>query len=264
MPQQCGQMSRPMGAAETALLSKVQAGIANDQFGIDALVAEASGNVTLDRPGFCPPLYAAALLGWRSAVDWLLSQGADANAVNKFGIPTLHAAATRNNCQICGILLDRGARVNAINSLRQARFESFEGTALEYIESKGDPRIAKKYGESGDLSRICKLLLSRGATLDMRDQQESADYRQYRISSDDDDDDPRVAALFADVRAAGGWQPYVDAPRKELFKFRKALPSLQRGPSSVPGHVERLFTDLGVPDEVFRHVLAFWRSARDY
>ena len=81
---------------------------------------------------------------------------------------------------------------------------------------------------------------------------------------DDDDDDPRVAALLLDVRAAGGWQPYVDAPRKELFKFRKALPSLQRGPSSVPAHVERLFTDLGVPDEVFRHVLAFWRSARDY
>ena len=73
-----------------------------------------------------------------------------------------------------------------------------------------------------------------------------------------------MAALFLDVRAAGGWQPYVDAPRKELFKFRKALPSLQRGPSSVPAHVERLFTDLGVPDEVFRHVLAFWRSARDY
>ena len=73
-----------------------------------------------------------------------------------------------------------------------------------------------------------------------------------------------MVALLLDVRAAGGWQPYVDAPRKELLEFRKALPSLQRGPSNVPAHVERLFTDLGVPDEIFRHVLAFWRSERDY
>ena len=106
---------------------------------------------------------------------------------------------------------------------------------------------------------MCKLLLSRGASLDA-------------LNSSDRDPEARAryycelnnAALFADVRAAGGWQPYVDAPRKELLEFRKALPSLQRGPSNVPAHVERLFADLGVPDEVFRHVLAFWRSERDY
>lgn len=246
-----------MDAAEAAFLSKVQAGLATDQFGIDALVASAQGKLTLrsfdeGHDGFCPPLYAAALEGWRSAVEWLLSQGADANAVNRFGIPTLHAAAMRNNYTIAEILLDHGARVNAGETV---------GTALEYIEREGDPMTCNVYGESGDLSRICKLLLSRGATLDMRDGQESADSSD---DDDDDDDDTRVAALLAGVRAAGGWLPYVAAPRNELVEFRRQLPSLQRGPSSVPAKVERLFTDLGVPDEVFRHVLAFWRSARNY
>ena len=73
-----------------------------------------------------------------------------------------------------------------------------------------------------------------------------------------------MAALFAGVRAAGGWQPYVAAPRNELLEFRRALPTLQRGPSSVPAHLERLFCDKKVPEDAFKHVLAFWRSARDY
>ena len=255
-------MSSLMG--EAAFLSKVQAGLTNDQFGIDALVASPQGELTYNEghAGFCPPLYAAVLQVWRPAVEWLLSQGADANAANRYGVPTLHAAVMRNDCHSAEALLDHGARFNAVYTWPS----SYTGTALEYIEREGGHlTVAKLHGAAGDLSRICKLLLSRGATLDMRDQQESADYRQYRISSDDDDDDPRVAALFADVRAAGGWQPYVDAPRKELLEFRQALPSLRRGPSSsVPAHLERLFCDKKVPEDAFKHVLAFWRSARDY
>jgi hypothetical protein len=97
--------------------------------------------------------------------------------------------------------------------------------------------------------KICKLLLSRGADPHLRDEVNFL---------------KNTSELLEIVCASGGWKSYVDAPRKELFKFRKALPTLQRGPSSVPAHVERLFFDAGVPDEVFRHVLAFWRSARDY
>ena len=74
-----------------------------------------------------------------------------------------------------------------------------------------------------------------------------------------------TADLLAAVRAAGGWLPYVDAPRKELLALRQRLPALRdRGraapSSSVRAH-ERLFLD--TPDDVFTSVLAFWRSDRD-
>ena len=107
---------------------------------------------------------------------------------------------------------------------------------------------------------MCKLLLSRGASLDVRN---------------NDGDDPEaqarsigrttIANLLAAVRAAGGWLPYVDAPRKELLALRQRLPALRdRGraapSSSVRAH-ERLFLD--VPDDVFSHVLKFWPSGRD-
>ena len=67
------------------------------------------------------------------------------------------------------------------------------------------------------------------------------------------------------MRAAGGWQPYVDAPRKELLTLRQRLPALRdRGraapSSSVRAH-ERLFLD--ALDDVFTSILAFWRSERD-
>ena len=71
--------------------------------------------------------------------------------------------------------------------------------------------------------------------------------------------------LIAAVRAAGGWLPYVNAPRTELLALRQRLPALRdRGraaPSSSLRVYERLF--LETPDDVFSHVLTFWRSDRD-
>ena len=74
-----------------------------------------------------------------------------------------------------------------------------------------------------------------------------------------------IADLLAAVRAAGGWLPYVNAPRKELLALRQRLPALrERGRASMSSSVrlhERLF--LGTPDDIFRNVLTFWRSDRD-
>ena len=74
-----------------------------------------------------------------------------------------------------------------------------------------------------------------------------------------------IADLLAAVRAAGGWLPYVNAPRKELLALRQRLPALRdRGraapSSSVRAH-EQLFLD--TPFDVFTSVLAFWRTDRD-
>ena len=112
---------------------------------------------------------------------------------------------------------------------------------------------------------MCKLLLSRGASLDLRDPEgydPEAIARHFNVKNTG----TTTAAFLAEVRAAGGWTAYVAAPRLELLALRRALPALrERGratPSSVPVH-ERLFLRKDVPDDVFSHVLSFWRSDRD-
>ena len=102
------------------------------------------------------------------------------------------------------------------------------------------------------------LLLDAGARVDDRNQNDPE--TRARVFGH-----TTLADLLAAVRAAGGWLPYVNAPRKELLALRQRLPALrERGraapSSSVRAH-ERLF--LETPDDVFTSVLAFWRSDRD-
>ena len=176
------------------------------------------------------PLFHAADCGWSLAVDWLLAHGAGVDDLSELrSRAPLHTVVLKDNEIIAKRLLDAGAQVDVCDDRGE--------TSLRY---------ACRY----DYINMCKLLLSRGADPHLRD--------------DGGELMRRASKLLEVVCASGGWKPYVDAPRKALFKFRKALPTLQRGPSSVPAKVERLFTDSGIPDEVFRHVLAFWRSARDY
>ena len=147
-------------------------------------------------------------------------------------------AASQGHYDAAILLLDAGARVEDR--------DSDEMTALHLAAQSN--------------SKTCKTLLSRGASLDVRD---------------DDGDDPEAVArvygytaradFLAAVRAAGGWLPWLNAPRKELLALRRRLPALrERGraapSSSVRAH-ERLFLD--VPDDVFSHVLKFWPSGRD-
>ena len=223
-------------------------------FTIDARVATKYGEVTKAEGEALfdfSPLYCAALNGWRSAADWILSHGADVNATC-LGFTPLHAAADRGYFEFVELLLNAGARVDARDEC--------ERTVLSYIAGMDGCKLTR------DTVRICKLLLSRDASLYARSRDGFTPVASAQSNTDVNSNTYRahMAALLAGVRAAGGWQPYVAAPRNELVEFRRQLPSLQRGPSSVPAHVERLFTDSGIPDEVFRHVLAFWRSARDY
>ena len=185
-------------------------------------------------------LYYALRRGWCAAITWLLEQGADVNVRRPGGVWTpLHCAALEDHCDAAVLLLDVDARVDDRNRYGE--------TALHCAAYHGH-------------TNMCKLLVSRGASLDARD-----------INGDDPEASARVqgrtaeADFLAAVRAAGGWQPYVDSPRKELLALRQRLPALRdRGraapSSSVRAH-ERLF--LKTPEDVFSHVLAFWRSDRD-
>ena len=185
-------------------------------------------------------LYACSRYSWCSAIKSLLELGADVNLGQPSeGRTPLHVAALSGCSDAVLLLLDAGARVN---------------------ERTGCGRTALHFVAAVHSRKICKLLLSRGASLDARNHRGENPEAQARAFRN-----PPAAAFLAAVRAAGGWLPYLNAPRKELLALRQRLPALRdRGraapSSSVRAH-ERLF--LKTPDDVFSHVLSFWRSDRD-
>ena len=182
-------------------------------------------------------LYYAAAKGWSEATKWLLERKVDVELGDRFEPPLHPAIHRRRGIHVAVLLLDAGAQVNAR--------DTFDGsTALHGAAQSG-------------LDQTCRLLLSRGASLDVLDdsgRNPEASVRHLGRHAN-------AADLLANVRAAGGWQSYRIA---ELIKLRQDLPSLrERGfatPSSVALH-ERLF--LKAPFDVFSHVFSFWRSPRD-
>ena len=107
---------------------------------------------------------------------------------------------------------------------------------------------------------MCKLLLSRGASLDARtksgrDPEARARYLGANTTTAD---------FLAAVRAAGGWRPHVAAQRKPyidaLVALRRELPMRRIAPT-VPAHA-RLF--LETPDDIFLRVLEYWRTPYGY
>ena len=205
---------------------------------LDALV-----DATPDGRNKFTRLYYAADKNWCSAIKWLLQQGANVNlGWPSLGRTPLHVAAARGHFDAAVLLLDAGVRVDCASEVTTRL------TALHLAAG-------------GNNSKTCKLLLSRGATLDARNFCGRDAEAAARLSGF-----TTLADLLAAVRAAGGWVPYIDAPRKELLALRQRLPALrERGraapSSSVRAH-ERLFLDTP-DDDVFSHVLAFWRSDRD-
>ena len=185
-------------------------------------------------------LYTAALIGWCSAIEWLVEQGANVHLGRPSdGFTPLQIAASQDHSDAAVLLLDAGARVD---------------------DREQHSRTALHYAAMNNHTTMCRLLLSRGASLDPRsnsgrDPEACARSRGHTT----------IADLLAAVRAAGGWLPWLNAPRKELLALRQRLPALrERGraaPSSSVRTHERLFLD--VPDDVFSHVLKFWPSGRD-
>ena len=218
------------------------------------------GGLAINPAGEETLLYHAARGGLCSSISWLLAQGADVHRGRPFTAQTPpHSAVIHNKLRAALLLLDGGARVddqtvNVSDGGEPLCEDTWDGfTALHDAALRGS-----KVGSI----KMCKLLLSRGASLDLRDPEgldPEAVARHVNKTT--------TAAFLAEVRAAGGWTGYVAAPRLELLALRRALPALrERGratPSSVSVH-ERLFLRKDVPDDAFSHVFSFWRSDRDY
>ena len=82
-----------------------------------------------------------------------------------------------------------------------------------------------------------------------------------------------IADLIAEVKRAGSWKAYLKAPRVELVRLRSLC---NRGRAAPPPDpiLQRLFANVAastskpartrrpLPNEVFWHVLQFWRTDR--
>ena len=196
-------------------------------------------------------LYFAARNDWCLAIEWLVNQaGADPNLTN---IPQnyvpLQIAVYRGHSRAVALLLDMGAGLDAFNG---AKYPPLHLAVLQ-----------------GNSSMV-KLLLGRGASLDTQNRYGDDAEAYARVN-------PRIAVLLADVRAAGGWKRYVREPEFSMLLLRylclrgRATPpaSLARvfGPPPIPNagkartRSRRLASSCAstpLPEEIFRHVLAFW------
>ena len=172
-------------------------------------------------------LYHAAWKGWGSAITWLLEQGADVNVGEPAsGWTPLFGAALYGHLDAAVLLLDAGARVG---------------------DRDGGGSTALHCAAWNGRKSMCKLLLSRGASLDVRandgEDPEAIARRCGRTATAD---------LLAAVRAAGGWRPYCTA---QFLELRREL----RAPGAVAESSERLYERVFVelPNDVFPRVLAF-------
>ena len=190
----------------------------------------------------------AARNDWCLAIEWLVNHGADPNFTN---IPQnfvpLQTAVYRGHSRAVALLLDMGAGLDAFNG---AKYPPLHLAVLERNMS------------------IVKLLLGRGASVHTQNDT-GRDAEAYAQGA------PLIAAFLADVRAAGSWKRYVREPEFSMLLLRylclhgRAKPpaSLARvfGPPPVPnaGKARTRSRSLAsgstpLPEEIFRHVLAFW------
>ena len=175
------------------------------------------------------------------------------------------------------MLVEAGADVNARNE-RSGRTPLL--LAAAHICSIGGARK----------SAIIRHLLTLGARVDICDDAgltvDSILACSPLLDYDDDDewmgyqkqDHRKAIRLVADVRAAGTWARYLHEPRVRLDVLRQLCARGRAAPQTyfflgLPGThmrirrrrqniVASLFTDL--PKDMFRHVVRFWGSDRDF
>ena len=230
-------------------------------------------------------LVQSALVGHRHApaVRAVLAGGPRNVDVLWLGWTPLHRAVGKtltslsNQLDIITMLVEAGADVNARNE-RSGRTPLLLAAAHTW-------RIggSRKYA-------IIRLLLTLGARIDICDDYggtvDSILAVNQLLDYDDTDgwiryqkrDHRRAMRLVADVRAAGTWARYLHEPRVRLDVLRQLCARGRAAPQTyfflgLPGTHMRirrrrqnlvacLFTDL--PKDMFRHVVRFWGSDRDF
>lgn len=107
---------------------------------VKQLVDRDPGSVrSLSHDGFTP-LQLAAFFGNKEVVEFLISRGADVNAISRNttfarGVPILQSAVASGNAEIVRILLEHGANPNVLNEQ--------EGTPLFVAAAEGNAEMVR-------------------------------------------------------------------------------------------------------------------------
>ena len=183
----------------------------------------------------------------------LIAHGADVRTTDGQGFGALH------RCEYPGeaaILLKHGADIDKLSRVRitplmmAARHDYFE---------------------------VTRLLLRSGANLFMVDTNghDAASHRSHSHFALDILEDNPSRELVRAVKRAGSWKRYVKEPRIALVRLRSLC---ARGHATPPPEavMQRLFgapasstaksarvANRPLPNEVFWHILSYWRSSRD-
>ena len=171
------------------------------------------------------------------------------------------ATATINNSlELMVMLIRSGARVDVVD----VDGEHLLHTCVEYL--RGEPFNLR--------IEALRLLLSRGAPLLVKDERgrTAEEFAELLLNIYGERDG--TVTFLRDVRLAGGWKRYVNAPRVSLLILRELC---NRGRAAPPPELAALFCTssddarprtrrnprAALPTPVFWHVLGYWRSDRD-
>jgi len=185
----------------------------------------------------------------------LVHYGADVNAVNRYGMAPLHLCVFPGETNL---LIDFGARIDARDGIGCTR--------LHFAALDGDAVYAR-------------FLMQRGADPTVVDDGGNDATSFARLKQNWE-----LAGLLTAVKRAGSWQNYLNAHRIALALLRtlcergRARPPTSRRepvlarlfaaapPPSSTKKAARLASRAPawpLPNEIFRHILAFWRTDRD-
>jgi hypothetical protein len=234
--------------------------------------------------------------------DYYENHGGDPNIVDSNGTTRLHSALQRpgfrkDRSRFLRMLLEHGADLQRLlmsapsNPLEACRFPPEMSVLLDAgadINTRyrdGTPLLMDCIMQTS-LS-LCKFLIQRGAdvTLPGLDRIEEEIDRMIDDREDLENDELwDTLELFTDVRDAGGFRRYMNAPRVELVLLRALCargrarpPTARREPvlarlfaaepppasstKKAAGLMSRRLQPL--PNEIFWLILSFWRTSRD-
>ena len=169
---------------------------------------------------------------------------------------------TNKSLELMVMLIRSGARVDVVD----VDGEHLLHTCVQYL--RGEPFNLR--------IEVLRLLLSRGAPLLVKDERgrTAEEFAEWLLNTYGESQRDGTVTFLRDVRLAGGWKRYVNAPRASLLILRELC---NRGRAAPPLALARLFCTSSdsarprtrrnprapLPTPVFWHVLGYWRSDRD-
>ena len=189
-------------------------------------------------------------------VRLLVSNGADINVRRGDGMMPIHLCSYPSEASL---LLDLGADVDA------------------RTDDGRTPLFCFTFGGRLECARF---IVRRGADVKLTADDDGWD--AFEEAREEGTYDQCLADFVSAVRAAGGWQTYIRAPRIELVRLRllcargRARPPIARrdpilarlfsaapSSSSTPKRLASRQLHRPIPNEVFWHILSYWRTSRD-